>query len=150
VLDPHHTLDALERRFGLYHDYFVARWTRSLRIKQRCWPQDYRFDELLRSRNLRRMTDELVRRHTEYPDSDTYLRGYALVGERLGALGVPARVLLAEDDPIIPVADVARLAVSPQLRIMRVATGGHCGFMDRFGGASFADRYVLEQFTAFG
>jgi predicted alpha/beta-fold hydrolase len=148
VLDPSRTLDAMERG-TLYHDYFVRRWTRSLRAKQAHWPGHYDFEPLLRSADLRRMTAELVSRHTDFEHCEAYLAGYAITGTRLATLRVPARILLADDDPIIPVADVAGLAVSPQLQTVRTRYGGHCGFMDSVRAPSFADRFVVEQFAGF-
>lgn len=149
VLDPSRTLDAMERG-TLYHDYFVRRWTRSLRAKQAHWPGHYDFETLLRSGDLRHMTAELVSRHTDFEHCEAYLAGYAITGARLATLRVPARILIADDDPIIPVIDVAGLAVSPHLQVIRTRNGGHCGFMDSFGAPSFADRFVVEQFAGFG
>jgi predicted alpha/beta-fold hydrolase len=149
VLDPEQALRALEQGWTLYHRYFVDRWSRSLRTKQRAWPGEFEFSELLRMRNLRDMTAALVRDHTEFADAASYLEGYAVTGSRLASLRVPARILTSEDDPIIPVADVARLADSPYLRVQRESWGGHCGFIENLHAASFADRFVVEQFSRF-
>jgi len=56
---------------------------------------------------------------------------------------------LAEDDPIVPAADLARLAASSQLTVARTRYGGHCGFALGVMGPSAADRFVLEQFERF-
>jgi uncharacterized protein len=149
VLDPAATLLALERGLTLYQRYFVRRWSRSLRIKQRAWPDSHDFEDLLRLANLRQMTAGLVQRCTDFGSLDAYLQGYALTGERLAGLRVNARILLAADDPIIPAADLAQLAANPRLAILRTEYGGHCGFMDRWGAPSFADRYMLQQFEHF-
>jgi predicted alpha/beta-fold hydrolase len=149
VLDPARTLTAMEQGLSVYERYFIARWSRSLRHKQHHWPADYEFNQLLRGRNLREMTRELVRRHTSYPDMDSYLNGYAITGERLKSLAVPARILAAADDPIIPSADLSALASPPLLSVQREAYGGHCGFLEKYHGASYADRFVLEQFSQF-
>ncbi len=149
VLDPAHTLSALEAGSRVYHDYFVRKWSASLRIKQRCWPGDYDFSERMRSRNLRRMTDELVCAHTEFADVGCYLDGYAITGARLQTLQVPARILTALDDPIIPAADLARLAPTKLLQVERTAHGGHCGFLSSWFGPAYSDHYVLEQFAKF-
>ena len=63
--------------------------------------------------------------------------------------GLSARLLLAEDDPIIPATDLARLATSEHLVIERTRYGGHCGFIDFWGRPSYADRFMLEQFQEF-
>jgi predicted alpha/beta-fold hydrolase len=149
VLDPERTLSAMERGTQLYQRYFVDRWSRSLRQKQRCWPGDYDFDALLRASQLRAMTRALVSRHTDYPDMDSYLAGYAITGTRLATLKVPARILAAKDDPIIPADDLQRLAASEHLQVQLESHGGHCGFIERLGGPGFADHYVLQQFLSF-
>jgi uncharacterized protein len=149
VLDPDHTLRALEEGWPVYHAYFVQRWSRSLRYKQQCWPDAYDFRALLRSRSLRIMTDVLVRECTAFADSAAYLDGYSITGARLLTLGVPARILAADDDPIIPAADLARLAPTPLLRVTRTAHGGHCGFLPGLLVCAYSDRYTAAQFAAF-
>lgn len=146
VLDPAATLVALERGWFLYRQYFVRKWSRSLRVKRRAWPDLPDFEPILRSRDLRAMTAGLVREFTDFPTLDAYLEGYAITGPRLAALRFPAAVLLAEDDPMIPAADLARLAPSPQLTVVRTRHGGHCGFVEQLSGPSFADRFVVSQF----
>jgi uncharacterized protein len=146
VLDPAATLLALERGWSLYRRYFLGRWSRSLRRKRSLWPDLPDFEPILRSRDLRAMTDGLVAHFTDYGSLDAYLEGYAITGERLAALRFPATVLLAEDDPMIPAADLARLAPSPLLTVVRTRYGGHCGFVERLNSPSFADRLVLSSF----
>ncbi|MGA2023496.1 MAG: alpha/beta fold hydrolase [Steroidobacteraceae bacterium] len=149
VIDPAATLLALERSLAFYRRYFVRRWSRSLRIKQRAWPDSHDFEDLLPLKDLRQMTAALVQRCTDYGSLEAYLEGYALTGERLATLHASAAILLSSDDPIIPAADLQRLAQNPRLSILRTEYGGHCGFMDRWGLPSFADRYMLERFEGF-
>jgi predicted alpha/beta-fold hydrolase len=149
VLDPEHTLRALESGWELYHGYFVRRWYRSLRRKQRCWPGEYDFSGFLSTPQLRHMTDVLVRDNTDFPDIACYLDGYAITGARLLTLAVPARILAADDDPIIPAADLARLAPTPLLRVTRSAHGGHCGFLEGLLEPSYGDRFTVECFEEF-
>lgn len=149
VLDPATTLAALERGSWLYRSYFVRKWSRSLRRKRRLWPDLPDLEPILRSRDLRAMTAGLVDEFTEFETLDAYLDGYAITGGRLASLRFPATLLLAEDDPMIPAADLARLAPSPLLTIVRTRYGGHCGFVDRLNAPSFADRLVLDQFDRF-
>jgi uncharacterized protein len=143
VLDPAVTLETLERGLPVYHSYFVKKWSRSLAKKQQAWPGHYEFDELLRTKSLRIMTDELVRSHTEYPTMAEYLAGYAITGDRLTPLSAPATVLTSLDDPIIDNRDLARLARSPRLDIVTTAHGGHCGFIETLGDSTWVDAKVL-------
>jgi predicted alpha/beta-fold hydrolase len=145
VLDPAVTMRTLEFGFPVYHSYFVRKWSRSLAKKQLAWPDHYDFDELLRVRNLREMTRQLVARHTEYPTMDDYLAGYAITGDRLTTLSAPANVLTALDDPIIEANDLPRLARAPKLEITTTAHGGHCGFIESgLADSNWVDRAVVE------
>jgi predicted alpha/beta-fold hydrolase len=150
VLDPARTLLALEQGLPLYRRYFVWKWSRSLLRKQALWPQHHDFRDLLRRPDLRRMTAELVARNTDYPHLDDYLEGYAITGERLATLAAPAVILTALDDPIIPAADLARLARSPHLEVKVTAHGGHTGFLERIGASSWANRFVLATIARLG
>jgi len=147
VLDPDRAMAAMEQGLPVYERYFISRWGRSLRHKQRCWPADYDFGDLLRGQSLREMTRELVKRHTDYADMDSYLQDYAITGERLARLALPAAVLAAADDPIIPARDLVKLARPTALRLHCEAHGGHCGFLERYTGPSYADRFVLAHFA---
>ena len=150
LLDPHTTLDAIESGFALYHAYFVQKWTRSLLRTQRAWPGAYDFAPLLRSRDLRQMTRDLVLAYTEYDDLDSYLRGYAVTEDRLADLRVPATILAAIDDPMIPAADLARVARSDALRIVTTDHGGHCGFIEDLGSTTWVEDFVLRELEADG
>jgi predicted alpha/beta-fold hydrolase len=145
VLDPANSLDAMERGWSLYHDYFVRKWLRSLRRKQRAWPGHFEFDEFIASRNLRQMTRELVLRHAGYDDVEDYFRGYAITESRLADLVVPSTLITALDDPIIPSSDLSRLARPSALRVIVTETGGHCGFFDSLRGPGWADRLILRE-----
>lgn len=144
VLRPHSTMEVLERGSFIYRQYFIAKWKRSLRLKQRLFPELYDFRAILAQNSLRTMTELLVERYSEFPNIDAYLNGYAIVGDALGQLEVPSHVLLALDDPIIPARDVHDLARNPNLEIIALPNGGHCGFMDGFNRESWADRKVAE------
>jgi predicted alpha/beta-fold hydrolase len=85
-----------------------------------------------------------VREHSEYPDLPTYLDGYSIIGDRLANLKVESHIVLAADDPIIPVGDAAKLAKSPFLHVDIVPHGGHCGFVDSLTRESWADRTVAQ------
>ena len=95
------------------------------------------------------MTDVLVRECTDFADCAAYLDGYSIIGARLQTLSVPARILAADDDPIIPAADLARLSPTPLLRITGTAHGGHCGFLSGILTPAYSDLYAARQFSRF-
>ena len=144
VLHPNTTLLALEAGPFLYRQYFIGKWKRSLRIKQQLFPQTFDFRSILATNSIRVMTERLVERHTEYGSLEDYLNGYAIVGEVLAKLAIPSYLLAAADDPIIPASDLVHLAQNPCLTVTRVASGGHCGFMDHWNAPSWADRRVAR------
>jgi predicted alpha/beta-fold hydrolase len=143
VLDPEHTLVRLERGFALYRRYFIWKWRRSLRRKQAAWPQVYDLSRALTLGTLTEMTEHLVCTYGGFPSLREYLHGYAIVGDALATLESPARIISAVDDPIIPVADLARLARPAALRITCTAFGGHCGFYEGGHGSTWLEREVL-------
>jgi uncharacterized protein len=143
VLEPHVTMAALQRGMPGYEMYFVRKWLRSLRKKQSAWPDTYDFRALERLRDLERMTAELVRSYTEFPTLDDYLSGYAITGERLAHLTTPAHILMSQDDPIIPVRDLPRIASPSSLAVTLTRYGGHCGFFDNLSGPTWLERHVM-------
>jgi uncharacterized protein len=152
VLDPAHTLERLESGWALYREYFVWKWRRSLRHKRAAWPDMYEsLDDILQLRSLTAMTDRLACRYGGFASMPEYLSGYALVGrvlEPLEALrDARVRIIAASDDPIIPAADLERLARPPALEITRTTYGGHCGFYEGSGGPTWVERQVLETFA---
>jgi len=144
VLDPHSTLAVLEQGWWVYRLYFMRKWKRSLKEKQRCFPGVYNLGEILSLDTMTAMTDTMVRRYSEYPDLAAYLTGYAIVDGVLANLEVPSHVLIARDDPIIPARDIERLARTPALRLTVSPFGGHCGFLDHFGNDTWVNRWVTE------
>ena len=144
VLEPVETLAALQRGMPGYEAYFVRKWLRSLRRKAECWPDCYDFTQLARMRDLKLMTAELVRHHSEFPSLEDYLNGYAITGERLASLEVPSNILTSLDDPIIPASALARLARPPSLSLTLTRYGGHCGFFERLRGPTWLEQRILR------
>ena len=147
VLDPEETMAALDSGSAIYRRYFLGKWRGSLERKAQAFPGEYDFGSLSRFRSLRDMTDFFVRHYTEYPDLVTYLRGYAITGERLAPLEVPATILLADDDPVIPASSAARLAKPAALTIDRTRWGGHCGFLLDYRLRTWSDEYLVSSFS---
>ena len=144
VLDPAHSMAALDNGAFIYRRHFIRRWRTSLEKKKAAFPHRYDFSRLERFDTLTEMTDYFVRHYTEFPDLHEYLRGYALTDGRLRQLQMPARILLAEDDPVIPIADIDRVAVSAHLQIVRSRYGGHCGFIGGYDLQGWVDGYIVD------
>jgi predicted alpha/beta-fold hydrolase len=85
----------------------------------------------------------MVRKYTDFPDLEAYLRGYAITGDALAGLEAPTHLITAADDPMILTHDLDRLARPQPLRITLTPRGGHCGFMDALAGPSWIDRMIV-------
>jgi uncharacterized protein len=138
VLHPDSAMRAMEQGLPVYQRYFMRKWSRSLRRKQQLWPAQLAHEDIFQLDSLRRMTAALVARHTDFPSAADYLDGYAITGQRLATLNARAVIVAALDDPIIPAADLARLAHHPNLRVITHPCGGHMGFMQ----SPFADSWI--------
>lgn len=145
VIDPATTLAALERGPAMYRHYFLFKWRRSLRAKQRAWPDTYDFGRLLAGPSLTAMTEHMVLKYTDFPDLASYLRGYAITGDALATLEAPAHLITAADDPMILAHDLERLARPPSLQLTVTPHGGHCGFIDALAGPSWIDRMIVQE-----
>ena len=143
VLDPKKTMAALDEGWLGYRIYFIRKWRISLEKKKMAFPNVYDFADLKRFRTLRSMTNYFVQRYTDFPDLESYLNGYSLTGERLEGLRVPSTILLANDDPVIPVADIECIAKPSCLMIDRSEFGGHCGFVSGYRLNGWLDQYIL-------
>jgi predicted alpha/beta-fold hydrolase len=144
VLRPHSTMEVLESGWSIYQKYFISKWKRSLRLKQKYFPKRYDFSQILAQKSIRTMTEMLVQNFSEFSDLDAYLNGYAITGDALANLQVPSHILISLDDPIIPAHDLQHLANTPHLHVTSIPNGGHCGFMDSFNKESWADRQLAK------
>jgi predicted alpha/beta-fold hydrolase len=145
VLEPQNTMRALEQGLWIYRRYFLSRWRRSLRAKAVAFPDRYDFGSLERFRTLTETTAFFVREYTDFPSLDDYLEGYAITGSALAGLNVPTVVIAARDDPVIPSADLERLARVDALKLTQLPNGGHCGFVDTYSLRSWVDERIVAE-----
>ncbi len=142
VLHPDSAMQAMEEGWQVYQSYFVKKWSASLRRKRALWPGLGISEEIFQARTLREMTRQLVAHHTDFPNLEAYLNGYAITGRQLDKLATSATILASLDDPIIPAADLARLAHGPKLKLLSMPMGGHMGFMERPWAGSWINAFV--------
>jgi predicted alpha/beta-fold hydrolase len=148
VLKPHSTMRALDSGLWVYRRYFLNRWRRSLTEKAAAFPQIYRFGDLRRFETLTDTTAFFVERYTEFESLDQYLEGYAITGEVLAGLTVSSRIILANDDPVIPINDIEYLAKPASLEVTLASQGGHCGFVDAPFGPTWIDREIVADLSS--
>jgi uncharacterized protein len=141
---PHLTMDDLEKGFFLYHDYFLYKWKRTLRRKLRLFPELGYRQALRTCKSLRTMNDYFVPALTEFSKPLDYFMGYALAGDVLASLRVPAHIIAAADDPVIDVRHLESLARPDCLSIELTDHGGHCGFLENWRMQSWVDQRIAE------
>jgi len=146
LIDPHNGLAAIESAPWFYQQYFMLKWTESLRRKQQLFPDRYRFKASELRTGVRELTRMLVEQHTEYDTLEDYLDGYSIAGDRLAAAQVPMSILTAVDDPIVPVTDFEKLVLPQNARLDIAPFGGHCGFITDFRMNGFSESWVAERF----
>ncbi|MEO5624779.1 MAG: alpha/beta fold hydrolase [Dokdonella sp.] len=145
VISPAAGLFGLEHGPWFYERYFLHKWRGSLRRKRDLFPDRDWFSAAELGGNLRELTHALVLRHTGFDSLEAYLDGYSIAGDRLRNLRVPATILTAADDPVIPVQDFHALQLPPQVELDIAAHGGHCGFISDLSMRSFTDDYIAER-----
>ena len=145
VLDPEHAMRQMEQGSGLYARYFHRRWTGSLRRKRALFPEQMAActDQVL-SQDLRTLTDWLARRYAGFDGVDSYFQAYSIAGGRIAGLRVPARVLMAADDPVIPLADFQVWPLPGHSRLDILPWGGHCGFLHSLAGDGWSEGWMAD------
>lgn len=145
VLDPARTMAAMEQGLPLYMRYFERSWRRSLVRKRELFPDRVGFDDRVLGLRMRALTEWLVLRHTDFGSLEGYFDRYAIAGDRLAALQVPASILTSADDPVIPVDDFERLQLPGDALLEIARWGGHCAFLESPWLDGYAERWVVER-----
>ena len=143
-VDPARAMDALNQGFFVYERYFFSKWHQSLRRKLECFPDFDYADDLAAAKSLDDLNRIFIPKHTIYDNVDDYFAAYALVGDRLSTLALPATLIAAADDPIIPVDDIGRIAANESLRIETYRYGGHCGFLENLSARSWVETRIVD------
>jgi predicted alpha/beta-fold hydrolase len=149
IIDPAEGLFSLEEAAPwFYQAYFMHKWRHSLLAKQKAFPQHRYFEMSELKQDLRGLTESLVRRHTDFGSLQQYLDGYSVAADALMAMQVPATILTARDDPVIPVGAFEQLRLPPNVELDIAEHGGHCGFIRGRDMTSFTDDYIAARFNA--
>ena len=144
VISPRNGLYGLEAALPVYERYFLHKWRSSLKRKQALFPTTPMFEIKELRGNLRDLTRSLVLRHTGYETLEDYLDGYSLEGSALAQMQIPATILTAADDPVIPISDFRALKLSPIVELDVAEHGGHCGFIRDFSLRSWTEEYIVS------
>lgn len=145
LLDPAGTMRRMEQGNPLYVRHFERKWRGSLQRKRALFPDLHEFDDVTLRLGLRDLTEWLVLRHTDFGSLEAYFDGYSIAGDRLAGLDVPAEILMAEDDPVIPVTEFLALDLPASARLEVARWGGHCGFIEGPWLQGYAERWTAER-----
>ena len=146
VIVPAKTMKEIETGFPVYNGYFLKKWRRSLFRKRMLFPELTDLTELEKHDTIALLTDFLVSRFTDFPDTAAYFKGYTLTDEAMKKLEVPVHIIAGADDPVIPVKDVDALPRTDFLHIEILQKGGHCGFLKNWRLESLAEERMAELF----
>lgn len=138
-VDPAHAMAKITAG-PLYRDYFLDKWSRSLRTKLHYFPELLENNQLPRFESLDALNEFFVSSLTPFERAADYFAAYALSGDRLHALEIPAYLITSDDDPIVPVADLSLLKKPVGLKVVVTEFGGHCGFIEDYRLSCWSDR----------
>lgn len=130
----------------LIRRYFLKKWKRSLKAKAALFPDRYDFDDILKMKTIYAITAALLERYSDYDTVDGYFCDYAVRGDDLLTAPLPATIVVAEDDPIIPLDDFYQLNLHPNTRLVVHRHGGHNGFLFGWPLRSWYDFEMLRLF----
>jgi len=144
ALDPYKATLAIDSGLSAYRRYFLAKWKRSLRKKQRIFPELYNFDGILHHGTCLALTEAIMPYYPEFGDYRDYFRRYTLTGDVLDSLALPATVFVSEDDPVVAAQDFHHLPENKYLHLSIQKCGGHCGFLDPFPWGCWYERRIAQ------
>jgi hypothetical protein len=143
-IDPARAMTALNSGFFAYERYFFKQWHGSLRRKLELFPDLDDVAKLGQAKSLDDLNRLFIPSHTNYERIEDYFAAYSLIGARLTALALPAHLIAARDDPIIPSDDLERIDPIEHLHIESHRHGGHCGFIENLAAASWVEKRILQ------
>lgn len=116
----------------LYQRRFVARLKDRYRRRHRQHPDVYSLDGLDRIRSVYAFDHHFTARYFRFGSADNYYSTQS-ANQFLDGIAVPALLIQAQDDPLIPF-DVYRhpaFEANPCLQLLATQYGGHVGFVSR-------------------
>ncbi len=148
VINPANAMRAMDESGWFYQRHFERKWGRSIVRKKSLFPELYGADDMEKIRGLNARTDYIARKYSGFNGAADYYEGYSVGDGRLAELTVPATILTAADDPVIPIWDFEQLRGLPQLELYVSQHGGHCGFLKNWRLESAAEDFIASAFQS--
>jgi predicted alpha/beta-fold hydrolase len=137
------------RRLGarsnfIYSWRFLSRLRDRIRLRARQAPDHYSTSELARVRTVHDFDHLYTAQFFGFGSADNYY-GTQAAKNFLDRIRVPALLIQAKDDPLIPVEvyDHPAFRTNPNLRLLAVEHGGHLGFIARGPNRFWLDPIVI-------
>ena len=147
VMDPENALNKTKSMLTPYTEHYLRRWKKILYKKHQFFPEEYDLKTISQQKSLTKMTEHLLLQYTEFNCMQSYLKGYAVTGDKLKSLSIQSDVFIAEDDPIIPATDREKLYKSKYLNFQVTKFGGHCGYLTGLFGPNWLDQQIIKLLT---
>ncbi len=134
-----------EPRNFLYQNRFVGRLKERIRKKNQLSPEVYTLEHLPKVKSIVDFDDYYTSQLFGFGSAANYFRTQSS-NQFLEHIRVPALVLTAKDDPLVPfqIYDHPALRQNPAITFAPVEHGGHLGFIARSGPRFWLDQVVLD------
>lgn len=129
----------------LYRRYFRKKWSASLRKKQALYPDQYDFTEILKSRRVLGITNQVLPLYSDFQRMEDYFNAYRVDPDDLRRCPVPIEIITAADDGMIPQQDIRRLRLGAGSRAIILDQGGHNGFFQTLFGPTWYDEHIAKR-----
>ena len=137
-----------------YERRFVRGLKRRMRYKAKLFPEIYLTNGTIRGlrgvRTVRAFDDAITAPFCGFQSADDYYAKSSAM-HVLAAIRRPTLIVTAQDDPFVPFSTFDRAAIrdNPEIELLAVRHGGHCGFVSRENGSErFWSEARLVEFCA--
>jgi len=129
----------------LYANRFLKRLKERIRAKERLWPGLFPLERLGEVRTIWDFDDIFTAPAFGFGTAANYYATQSS-GQYLERIRIPALLVQAKDDPLIPfgVFDLPAFGRNPRLRMVATEHGGHIGFLSRRNPRFWVDGVIVE------
>tara|TARA_B110000444_G_scaffold249086_1_gene273752 strand:- start:1642 stop:2601 length:960 start_codon:yes stop_codon:yes gene_type:complete len=131
----------------IYNRYFVRKWHRSFRKKMQIFPEHQDNIDIFDRHDIISLHEAFVPRYSNHKNADSYFKAYTLDRYILKKIDSPCHLILAEDDPVVPISSIKLLPKLDGLTLETTRYGGHCGFLENYQLYSWVDERIKQLLT---
>lgn len=134
-----------KRSNAIYARRFLARLRDRVRKKSRISPAIYRTDGLEQVKTIWEFDDRFTAPLFGFGTAANYYKTQSAI-RYLNAIRIPALVICAKDDPLVPfeIYDHSAFRSNPALRMIPTEYGGHLGFVSRRKPRFWLDTVIMD------